>query len=79
MRDGDHLDRRPETGPLYVQYASLAYQAGQTRKAELASKKALALTPKDDREQIKAQLDGARRQAAVPAATPRRPPATPST
>ena len=69
------VDSRPATGPLYVQLASLAYQAGQTRKAELASKKALALTPKDDREQIKAQLDGARQAAsqAAPAST-----ATPS-
>ena len=69
------LDRRPETGPLYVQLASLAYQAGQTRKAELASKKALALTPKDDREQVQAQLDAAKTAAstASPAST-----ATPS-
>lgn len=69
------IDRRPATGPLYVQLASLAYQAGQTRKAELASKKALALTPKDDREQIKAQLDAAKTSAssANPAST-----ATPS-
>jgi len=65
------IDRRPETGPLFVQLASLAYQAGQTRKAELASKKALALTPKDDREQIQAQLDGAKAAAssASPAST----------
>jgi tetratricopeptide (TPR) repeat protein len=54
------LERRQPTGPLYVQLAALAYQAGQTRKAELASKKALALTPKDSREQIKAQLESAR-------------------
>jgi hypothetical protein len=69
------IDRRPETGPLFVQLASLAYQAGQTRKAQLASKKALALTPKDDREQIQAQLDGAKQAAssAAPAST-----ATPS-
>jgi tetratricopeptide (TPR) repeat protein len=69
------MDRRPETGPLYAQLASLAYQAGQTRKADLASKKALALTPKDDREQIKAQLDAARLAASQtsPAST-----ATPS-
>jgi hypothetical protein len=69
------VDNRPATGPLYVQLASLAYQAGQTRKAQLASKKALALTPKDDREQIKAQLDGARQAASTanPAST-----ATPS-
>jgi tetratricopeptide (TPR) repeat protein len=53
------LERR-QTGPLYVQLAALAYQAGQTRKAQLASKKALALTPKDSKEQIKAQLESAR-------------------
>jgi tetratricopeptide (TPR) repeat protein len=53
------LDHR-QTGPLYVTLAALAYQAGQTRKAQLASQKALALTPKDDKEQIKAQLESAR-------------------
>ena len=46
------VDNRQATGPLYVQLAALAYQAGQTRKAELASQKALQLTPKDDREQV---------------------------
>lgn len=66
------IDRRTPTGPLYVQLAALAYQAGQTRKAELASKKALELTPKDDQEQIKAQLQSARTaaSAAVSSATP---------
>jgi hypothetical protein len=65
------IDRRPATAPLFVQLAALAYQARQTRKAELASKKALALTPKDDREQIQAQLDGARQAASTvtPAST----------
>ena len=65
------VDSRPATGPLYVQLAALAYQAGQTRKADLASKKALELTPADSREQIKAQLDGARQAAsqASPAST----------
>jgi tetratricopeptide (TPR) repeat protein len=66
------VDRRTATGPLYVQLAALAYQAGQTRKAELASKKALELTPKDDQEQIKAQLQSARTaaSAAASSATP---------
>jgi tetratricopeptide (TPR) repeat protein len=59
------LDRREPTGPLYVQLAALAYQAGQTRKAELASKKALSLTPKDSQEQIKAQLQNARLAASA--------------
>jgi tetratricopeptide (TPR) repeat protein len=61
----DVIAKRQATGPLYVQLVALAYQAGQTRKAELASKKALALTPKDDREQIKAQIDAARQQASA--------------
>ena len=61
----DVIAKRTATGPLYVQLAALAYEAGQTRKAELASKKALALTPKDDREQIKAQLDAARQAASA--------------
>jgi hypothetical protein len=61
------------TGQQYVQLAALAYQAGQTRKAELSSKKALSLTPKDDQEQIKAALQDARQSAAATAST-----ATPS-
>jgi len=59
------IDNRQATAPMYVQLAALAYQAGQTRKAELASKKALELTPKDDREQIKAQLQAARTAASA--------------
>lgn len=63
------IDRREPTGPLYVQLAALAYQAGQTRKAQLASKKALELTPKDDQEQIKAQLESARQAASAAASS----------
>ena len=54
------IANRDETAPLYVQLAALAYQAGQTRKAELASEKAIKLAPKDDKEQIRAQLQAAR-------------------
>jgi tetratricopeptide (TPR) repeat protein len=61
----DVIAKRQPTAPLYVQLAALAYEAGQTRKADLAAKKALALAPKDDREQIKAQLDAARAQASA--------------
>jgi hypothetical protein len=64
-----YIDGVTASGPLYVQLASLAYQAGQTRKAELASQKAISLTPKDDREQIKAQLDSARQAASAAAST----------
>jgi tetratricopeptide (TPR) repeat protein len=65
----------PPTGQVYANYATLAYAAGQTRKAELASAKALKLASTDDREQIKAQIDAAKAASAsatttsVPAAT----------
>jgi hypothetical protein len=59
------VDSRKATGPLYVQLAALAYEAGQTRKAELASKKALSLTPKDNQEQVKAQLQSIRQAASA--------------
>ncbi|HEU4975075.1 MAG TPA: hypothetical protein VFT50_08290 [Baekduia sp.] len=59
------LDSRKPTGPLYAQLAALAYDAGQTRKAELASEKALKLTPKDQRQAVKDLLDSARRRAAL--------------
>jgi tetratricopeptide (TPR) repeat protein len=59
------LANRQPTAQLYVQLAALAYQAGQTRKAELASKKALELTPKDSQEQIKSLLQEARLAASA--------------
>jgi tetratricopeptide (TPR) repeat protein len=65
----DVIAKRKATGPLYVQLAALAYQANQTRKAQLASAKAISLTPKDDREQIQAQLDSLKQQAAAAAAS----------
>ena len=41
----------------------LAYQAGQTRKGDLAKDKAVELTPKDQRETVKGQLEQAKQQA----------------
>jgi tetratricopeptide (TPR) repeat protein len=64
-----YLASQRPTAPLYTQYASFAYQAGDTRKAELASKKALSLASKDDKEQIKAELQAARAQAALQASS----------
>jgi hypothetical protein len=68
-----YLAAQKPTDALYTQYAAYAYQAGDTRKAELASKKALSLARPEDKEQIKAQLQAARAQAAVQASS-----ATPS-
>jgi tetratricopeptide (TPR) repeat protein len=66
----------PATAQLYANYATLAYEAGQTRKADLASKKALSLASTDDREQIKSQLDAAKAAAPQAAATTSVPAAT---
>jgi hypothetical protein len=62
-----------DTAGAYSQLALYAYQAGQTRKGDLASKKALSKTDKDLRQQLKAQLDQAKQSAAGASAT-----ATPS-
>ena len=66
-------DSREAAGP-YSQLAVLAYQAGQTRKGDLAAKKAISLTDKDLRESLKSELDQAKQQAVVqsvaPTATP---------
>jgi hypothetical protein len=58
------IDNLPDPGfGDYAQLSVLAYQAGQARKGDLASKKALDLAPKDQREALKAQLDQAKMQA----------------
>ncbi|HVL97591.1 MAG TPA: hypothetical protein VM266_17175 [Solirubrobacteraceae bacterium] len=60
---------RDAAGP-YSQLAALSYEAGDIRKGDLAAKKALALTDKDQRETLKAQLDSAKQQAVVNQVTP---------
>jgi tetratricopeptide (TPR) repeat protein len=63
-------DARPKAA-TFAQLAVYAYEAGQTRKGDLARDKALELTPKDQRSALKSQLDQARTQAAAAAgATP---------
>ena len=47
----------------YATLAQFAYQAGQTRKGDLAAKKALDLTDPDMRQALKGQLDAAKQQA----------------
>ena len=63
----------------FATLAVLAYQAGQTRKGDLATKEALRLSDKDDRETLKSELEQAKQQslanqiqdsAASPTATP---------
>lgn len=52
----------------YFQLARYAYAADQSRKAELAGQKAISLATKDQKEQIKAQIEGLKTQAAQQAA-----------
>jgi hypothetical protein len=52
-----------DTAGAYTQLASLAYQAGQTRKGDLAVDKALELTEPDMRQALKGQLDQLKQQA----------------
>lgn len=60
-------DRRNDVGS-YFQLARYAYAADQSRKAELSGQKAISLATKDQREQIKAQIEGLKTQAAQQAA-----------
>jgi hypothetical protein len=55
-------ESRDAAGP-YASLATLAYQAGQTRKGDLASRRALDLTEPDMRQALKGQLDQAKQQA----------------
>jgi hypothetical protein len=48
----------------YASLAQLAYAAGQTRKGDLATKKALQLTEPDMREALRGQLESFKSQAA---------------
>jgi hypothetical protein len=58
-----------DTAGAYATLATLAYQAGQIRKGDLAKDRALDLTEPDMRESLKGQLETAKAEAA-PAATP---------
>ena len=55
-----------EARPSDTTFATLAiyaYQAGQTRKGDLATGRALELSPKDERNTLKSQLDSAKQQS----------------
>jgi hypothetical protein len=53
------------TEQTYSNLALLAYQAGQTRKGDLAAAKAVDLAPADKKKDLKTQLASAKSQAAV--------------
>jgi len=51
------------TQQTFTNLALLAYQAGQTRKGDLAANKAVSLAPKQQRKDLKSQLQSAKSQA----------------
>jgi hypothetical protein len=55
-------EARPKDS-TFATLAVLAYQAGQTRKGDLATKEALSLADADDRETLKSELEQAKQQA----------------
>jgi hypothetical protein len=61
----------------YATLAQLAYAAGQTRKGDLAARKAVQLTEPDMREALRGQLEGIKQQAAGAAAQGATPTPTP--
>jgi hypothetical protein len=68
-------EARP-TSATFANLAVLAYQAGNTRTGDLAAKKALSLSDKDLRANLKSQLDQAKQQSAAAAASSATPSAT---
>jgi tetratricopeptide (TPR) repeat protein len=59
------MDNRSDSSGLYAQLAVLAAGANQTRKSELAEQKAIDLAPKDQRKQLKSDIDLAKSQVNV--------------
>jgi hypothetical protein len=55
-------EERPKDS-TFATLAVLAYQAGQTRKGDLATKEALSLADEDDRETLKSELEQAKQQS----------------
>jgi tetratricopeptide (TPR) repeat protein len=52
------------TQQTFQNLAILAYQAGNIRKGDLAAGKAVDMAPKDQKKDVKSQLDGMKQQAA---------------
>lgn len=61
-------DARP-SAQTYYQLAVFAYAAKQTRKGDLAGKKAVELAPDAQRAAVKSQVDAAKSQGGFPSAT----------
>lgn len=73
-------ERTPPSSNLFAQLSVLAYQAGQTRKGDLAADRAVELADEAERSLLRQQLEQAKTQAAAqsaPQGTATAPPAAP--
>jgi tetratricopeptide (TPR) repeat protein len=59
-------EANPRDPAAFAQLAALAYQAGQTRKGDLASQRAVELSPRDQRAQVREQLQALKARATQP-------------
>jgi hypothetical protein len=57
-------EQEPRNATGFLELATYAYLAGQTRKGDLAAQRAIALTPKASRPQVRTALKQAKQQAA---------------
>jgi hypothetical protein len=62
VRAAEIVAEAQPTAQTYYQLAVYAYAAGQTRKGDLAARKAVQLAPPDQRAAVKAQVDAAKQQ-----------------
>jgi hypothetical protein len=62
--------QQPPSSNLYAQLAELAYRAGETRVADLAADRAVALAPRSDRKALRETLDGLKTRAATQGSQP---------
>jgi hypothetical protein len=63
------IDSQPQSYGLYAQLAQYAYAAGQTRKGDLAAKKAVDLAPEDQKNTLKQSLEEVKSSVSGAAAT----------
>jgi hypothetical protein len=61
-------EARPSAQTFY-QLCLFAYAAGQTRKGDLAGKRAIELAPPSQRAAVKSQIDAAKKAGGFPSAT----------
>ena len=63
VRAAEVITEERDTAANFARLSILAYQAGQTRKGDLARREAIQRSDKEDRKALRAELDAAKQQA----------------